>query len=242
MTSTEPDAATPGPLWLALRVIDEPDKVFEALVARPVVLVPLLILMLISPALMAWGMPDAVLRQQAERQVAAFAERQNLDDEAQARMIADSTTPTRRAIIFASGAIGTIIFIAVTAGLLQLIFNATGRERLRFKQEFALVTHAWMPMFWGGVLMLMLWRVGGMTDIALSLGFLFDREDSPFLASFAGQLTLFGAWSMVLVAMGNQIFTRAKSLTGPLMIVGGLWLAAKVAFAAIGAVVGGLGG
>ena len=55
-------------------------------------------------------------------------------------------------------------------------------------------------------------------------------------------ITVFGVWSMMLVAIGNQALLRSDSLTGSLTIVGGLWLFYKVASAGLGSVLGGLTG
>ena len=73
-----------------------------------------------------------------------------------------------------------------------------------------------------------------MSEPTLSLGFLFNQETNAFLYRFANQITLFGTWNMLLVALGNQILSKGKSFTGPLFIVGSLWLLVKLGIAAIG--------
>ena len=56
------------------------------------------------------------------------------------------------------------------------------------------------------------------------------------------QFTPFGAWNIVLLALGNQIRTRTKSIGGPLAIIGVLWILVNFGFAALASVFGGLAG
>jgi len=59
---------------------------------------------------------------------------------------------------------------------------------------------------------------------------------------FTNQINVFGAWNVYILALGNQVKTKAKGIGGALTIVGGLWLALKVAGALIGGLFAGLGG
>ena len=234
--------ATKSPWWLALRVLDEPRRVFQELAARPRALVPIILLVLVA-ALVAVGTPGEALEATAQMQADAFGDR--LDAEARQQMVDRAASPLNRVFIFGGWTVFGVVSLAIVAVVLMLILGATSSEQLKFKDEFAIATHAFVPQLAGGVLAVILMRVAGMHEFAnpatnpLSLGFLVGEETSPFLHRFANGITLFGAWNVYLLALGNQVKTRAASITGPLFIVGGLWLLLKVGFAAVGGLFGG---
>jgi hypothetical protein len=132
-----------------------------------------------------------------------------------------------------AGVVGGPITLAAAAWVLMLIFGATSAEPLRFKDEFALVSHAYMISLVGGVLVIALLAFAGLNEVQLSLGFLFNEDSSPFLHRFTNQINVFGAWNVYVLALGNQVKTKAKGIGGALTIVGGLWLAMKVGGALI---------
>jgi hypothetical protein len=228
--------------WLALRVLDEPRQVFQELAARPRALAPIILLLIVA-AIVAVGTPGEALEATARVQAEALGGR--LDADAQQEMIERAASPLNRVFIFAGWSVFGVVTLAVVALVLMLIFGATASEPLKFKDEFAIVTHAFVPQLAGGLLAVILMVAAGMHEFAnpatnpLSLGFLISRDTSPFLHRFANGITLFGAWNVFLLALGNQVKARAASITGPLAIVGGLWLLLKVGFAAVGGVFGG---
>lgn len=241
---TDPTSPTEGgksPLWLAFRVFDEPSEVFRNLAVRPRALVPLVCLILTATTT-AFVMPARVMEQQARASLEPLQERGQLT-EAQVEERVVSATGTRgRLSILGAGVIGGPIILAITAWVLMLIFGATSADPLRFKDEFAIVSHAYMVSIVGGLLTVLLLAFAGFEEVQLSLGFLFDEEGSPFLHRFTNQLNFFGAWNVYLLALGNQLKTRAKGIGGALAIVGGMWIALKVIGAIIGGVIAGLGG
>jgi hypothetical protein len=223
---TAPDAphATPNPWWLAIRVIDEPGQVFRHLAAKPRALVPIL-LMVITSILAGAAMPDSALQRLAEQQADAVAERtDDFTEEDRAAMLENAVSTQRRVIIAVSATVFSLAWFAIVAGVLLLIMGAVGSEPLKYKDEFAIVTHAFVPSMIGGVVVLLIMRFTGLEEVQLSLGFLFDPESSPFLHGVAAGISLFGAWTVFLLALGNQIRTRTKTLNSPLMVIGGLWI------------------
>ncbi len=234
--------APKSPWWLALRVLVEPRQVFQELAARPRALVPIILLMIVA-AVVAVGTPGEALEATAQTQAEALGDR--LDADAQRQMIERASTPFNRAIIFAAWTVLSVVTLAIVALVLMLTFGATASEPIRFKDEFAIAAHALVPQLAGGLLAVILMVTAGMHEFAnpatnpLSLGFLVSRQTSPFLHRFANGITLFGAWNVYLLALGNQVKTRAAGITGALTIVGGLWLLVKLGFAAVGGVFGG---
>ena len=187
----------------------------------------------------AYGTPAVVLQEQTRGQVEAFQERGQLTDEQVQERVDRAASPVSRAVIFGAGAGGALVAMAVVALLLMLIFGAMGADPIKFMAEFSVVLHANVVSLAGAVLMVLLMRFAGMTEPTLSLGFLFNEEANAFLYRFANQITLFGTWNMLLVALGNQILSKGKSLMGPLLIVGALWLLVKLGLAAMGGLFGG---
>ncbi|UCF41275.1 MAG: YIP1 family protein [Gemmatimonadota bacterium] len=233
------------PAWkLALRVIDEPAEAFRQLAGRPQVLIPI-ILLIITAAFVGIATPAATLQDQAQRRVEAVEQRNpNLDEEARARMqqqVEGASSMTSRAIIFVAGSILGLIALVVVASVLMLIFGAQTADALKFKDEFAITTHAYVPQLLGAVLLVLL-AIFGLENLQLTLGFLFDEDSSSFLYNLANQFGLFGAWNIYLLALGNQIRIGAKGIGGPLAVVGGLWVLVNLAFAAAATFFGGLAG
>ncbi len=241
---TSPDQATDarGPWWLTFRVLDEPAEVFRQLAARPRALAPLLLLAVVA-AIVGFGTPESTLRNRAERQVQVAEERapDQMTDERRQEILDGAASVRNRVIIFVAGSVVGIISLLIVAGVLQLVFGAVGSESLKFKDEFAITTHAYVPQLVGAVLLVILARFFGFDEMQLSLGFLFD-EDAGFAYQLANQFTLFGAWNVLLLAVGNQIRTNMKTLGTPLAIVGGLWVLVNFGFAGLASVFAGFGG
>lgn len=230
-----PSAETAQPSWwLVLRVLDEPIEVFRQLATAPRVLGPIVALVVVA-AVVGFATPAATLESMARQQIESVRARapDRLSDEAAQQAIARAPSMQNRLIIFLGQSTAALVALAVVAAVLMLIFGAVGSEPITFKDEFAIAAHAYVPQLAGGLLVLLLTVFAGFEQMQLSLGFLFDRETAPFLHSLGNQFTVFGAWNVVLLALGNQIRIDAKALGGPLAIVGGLWIVVNLLLAAV---------
>jgi hypothetical protein len=233
-TMESPEAAGPrGPLWLALRVLDEPVAVFRQLAEHPRALAPIILLAL-AAAVLALGTPAETLRREARNQADAMEDvlGDRFTEEDRLRIIDGAASTRSRAITFAAAIVGGLISITVAALVLKLIFSATSGATITFRDEFAIAAHAYVPQMIGIVLGVALVTFAGLERPDFSLGSLFG-EPGTFLHSFASQLTFFGAWGVFLLAVGNQIKTKAPSVTGALAIVGGLWILLKLVSAGV---------
>ena len=226
-------------LWLAYRVFDEPTAVFRELAARPRFMQPIYCLIAVA-IFSAFLTPARVLEEQTRSSLAPFEESGRMTPEAVQEAVAEAASSRNRWTILAAGAGGGVVSLVVAAFVLILIFGATSSERLCFKDEFAIVSHAYMISLAGAMLALIL-VLAGLDDVKLTLGFLFNEESSPFLHRFTNQINLFGAWNVYVLALGNQIKTQAKGIGGALTIVGGLWLGMKVVGALVGTLIAGMG-
>jgi hypothetical protein len=221
------DAQGKSSLWLAFRVFDEPTAVFKQLAEKPRALVPILCLIL-SASFSALALPSRVMEEQARTTFEPLQESGRMTAEDAQERIENASGTIARVTVLGAGAVGGPLFLVVAAWVLMLIFGATTADPLRFKDEFAIVSHAYMISIAGGVLTVALLAFAGLDEVLLSLGFLFDVDSSPFLHRFTNQITVFGAWNVYVLALGNQVKTKAKGIGGALTIVGGLWLAMKV--------------
>jgi hypothetical protein len=234
MTAPEAPAQT-NPLWLALRVIDEPGEVFRKLAVQRSILVPLL-LIVVGVGIAVALTPQSVFDREAEMQIQLLEDRapDQLTEERRQEILDSAGSTQARVMRFVLGSVAIVLFwILATAGVMLLIFNAYGSEPLTFKDEMAIAAHAYIPQVFGAILIVLLIRFAGMDQLGLTLGFLFDPEEQTFLYAIGTQFTLFGAWNMFLLALGNQVATKTKKLGGPLMIVGSLWVLINVALGAI---------
>ena len=246
---TDPSSTTPSPSWQLFRVIDEPGAVFHSLAQRPRSLLPIVALVIVA-FVTGFLLPAEQLREQSRRQAEFIQQRaqgvppeqaEQLQQRAE-EMVANAATTKARFTLAIFGAIVPIIALVVTALILMLIFGATGAEPLGFKTEFAVTAHAYVPQLLGTLVVVGV-GMAGIQDVQLSLGFLSDLESSPFLFTFLSQFGIFGVWNVVLLAVGNQILTGGKRLTGPLAIVGGLWILKNLVVAAVvGLTAGAMGG
>jgi hypothetical protein len=230
-----------SPWWLVLRVIDEPAAVFRQLAAKPVFILPL-VLLVVTSAIVAFGMPDSILREQAERQADMIEQRapDRMTEADRVEMLERATSVQSRLLyVFGLGSVGGIVVLLIVAGVMRLVFGAVGAEPLTFKDELAITAHAWVPQLLGGILMIPLWRYVGFEG-NLSLGFLFPGEG--FLHNLAAGITLFGVWTVVLLALGNQMRVRIKGFGTPFAIVFGLYFLVKVVAAGLTTLATGIGG
>jgi hypothetical protein len=213
-------------------VLDEPGQVFAELAARPRALVP--VIMLIGVALgSAFGIPSSVLRSATERQLQAV-EQQNpgrLPPVQKAQALERATGAVGRTVVFVASTVFALVSLVVVAGVLLFSFSGLGTEPLSFRDEFAIVAHAYVPQLLGGIATLVAVAIVGDPQFRFSPGLLLDSQSGGFLYRLANQFGLFGAWNGYLLARGNQVKTKAKALTTPLAIVGGLWAVVNLAAA-----------
>ena len=152
-------------------------------------------------------------------------------------MLAEAASPRNRSFIVGGYLVYGVVSLLLVAAVLLLVFRGFGPEPLAYTDELAIAAHAYVPQLLGAIILVLLGRFAGFEEMQLSLGFLFE---DGFLRHLGTQFTPFGAWNVVLLALGNTIRTRTKSIWGPLTIVGGLWIMVNIGFAAVSSAMGGL--
>jgi hypothetical protein len=227
--------AAHGRWWLAFRVFDEPAAVFRQLASTPHARIPLLLFVLANLGV-ASLVPARVLQDAAGQQFRALEERRPgaIPPDLRERAISQAGSIRNRAGIFIAATVAGIVMVAIASGVLMLVFNAIGDSDMRFRDEWSIAWHAYMPQVLGIVVT---WAGISLTNdmqFRPGLGFLVPPDTSAWGHSLAQQFTFFGGWNVFLLAVGNQVRTGAKGLGTPLAIVTALWVLANLVFAVVG--------
>jgi hypothetical protein len=242
--STLPPTAVPhkGLFARITGVLFSPEETFRDIVAKPNVLAPLILLVLIGYICTIALMPitdwDAVASAQTEQM---RAKNPNIDNATVERV--EKMTKTMGRIFGYIGPLFGIIAWLVVAGVLFLAFRMFGGEGT-FGQAFAITLYSWVPLTISGLIMsIVAYARGSFNPITAATlvksnpAFLVDMKEHPALFSLLSALDLFTIWTIVLLVIGFAVmsrFSKAKSA----MIVVSLWVAAvlvKSGFAALGA-------
>lgn len=237
-----PVAETPkSPWWLAFRVFDEPGQVFTELAQRPRALVPLLLLVVVSLGISA-GVPTTLLQRATSQQFDAIEARRPgaIPAEIRQRAAQQAGSVANRTQMFVATAGISVVFLALAAAILSLLFNSLSGTEIGFKDEWAIVTHAFVPQIVGIVVTWVGIGMSGDMMFRVALGFLVSRETSAFGHSLAQQFTIFGAWNIYLLALGNQIKMKATGIGLPLGIIGGIWIMINLLLAWLSSMLGGM--
>ena len=233
MTSPEtpaaPETPPPSAASLALHVFDDPAGTFTKLAARPTAWLPIVLIVLVS-AFAQFMMPVQLQRQQAERMMQRIEQRTGnpIPQATRDAQLAKIASPVRRVTGAVSAIIMALVILVIIAAVCKLIFGAGAPEPIKFRQEFAVVAHANIVWLLGMVVTTFMIRATGRLDAGVSLGFL---APSGFAHAYLTLVSVWAVWFVVLLAIGNKILARSKSLTGPLVILGALWLVLNIPFA-----------
>jgi hypothetical protein len=224
-----------NPAWLVVRVFDEPGQVFADLTTRPRALLPFLLFIAASLGV-AVLVPTPVLRHAAEQQFRALDQRSPgaIPPEVRDQALRDAGSGKNRLGVFLASAGGGTVMMAIAAGVLLLIFNAVGSSEMKFRDEWSIAWHAYLPQVAGIAVTWLGISLTNDVQFRVGLGFLVSPETSRFGHSLAQQFTVFGAWNMYLLALGNQIRARGPGLAGSLAIVLALWVIVNLLFAFLG--------
>jgi hypothetical protein len=232
-----------SPIQLVLRVLDEPGAVFTELAARPRALLPVILLIVVAAA-STLGIPTRIMRGAVEHQLQTLEQNHPnmMTPEARQRAVQRAGSPVSRATAFVIGTAIGLISLVIVAAVLRMVFGGMSAEPITFRHEFAIAAHAYVPQILGGIATLIAIIVTSDAQFRFSLGLLFSSDSGGFLPRLANQFTLFGAWNVYLLALGNQIKTKTKGIGTPLTIIAGLWVVVCFVLAGVQSVLGGLAG
>ncbi len=233
-----PPPATSG-FQRLLGVLFNPIETLREIAARPDILVPLALIMLISIASSIVVMPRVDFESAIRDQMAdarADMSKEDLD-----RTVRFATASAK--VLGYAAPLLNFIFFALIAGILLLAFRLFGGEGT-YKQAFSVTLYAWIPLLIKGVVALIILMAKGtvpadqLNNLVMSnLGFLADMKTNAVAYALLSSLDIFTIWSLALYIIGFAFvsrFSRAKSAA----IILSLWFAmliVKVGFAALGA-------
>src|SRR5256885_11814162 len=132
------------------------------------------------------------------------------------------------------GSVGIIAVTLVVTLVLWGMFSMAGGE-IGFKQEWSIVLYAGAPMLLGILVILALTPVTQSSTFSIGLGFAVPNETSPFLHALLAQITIFSVWQIYLLAMGNQVVRKVKTIGGSLALGGAMWVIGALIGATVGA-------
>ena len=140
-------------------------------------------------------------------------------------------------VIFAliGGLFSPAIMCLLYAGLLKL-FNLFAGEPAPFRQFFAVTVYSYFPIIFGTVIatiMILMSPATHLEEVSTSLYLLFPPGSKGFAANIARQIDPFFLWSLVLMALGSSVISRARFKSYSIFL-GVLWLLFAVGSAMLG--------
>lgn len=220
-------------------VLFAPVATFREIAARPDILVPMVIIVIIS-ILSSVVIAPRVDFETAMREQFAQAGR-NMSQEDIDRAVRFSTA-IAKGMIYVAPLLNLIIFAAV-AGIFLLAFRLFGGEG-NFKQAFSVTLYSWMPMMIAGIAMLVILIARGNVEaeqlnslVMSNLGFLVDMKENPVVYALLSSIDVFVFWTLALFVIGFS-FLSGLSRGQSAAIILPLWavmIVVKVGFAAMGA-------
>jgi hypothetical protein len=222
--SPEPDSAQMGAFARITGVFFEPGKTFADIGRKPSWVVPLLLLVVFTIAVTFTMGQKIGWEQMVRQQMEANPRTAQLTAEQREAQIAIGV---RMGGIFAYAVpVFLPVYYLIVSGVL-LAMTAMMSAGLRFKQVFAIVTHANLPGLVSAVLMIVVMYLKNPSDfnaqnpLAFNPAAFMDPEtSSKFLFSLATSLDLFSFWIIFLLATGlHAAAGRKLSFGGALTAV-----------------------
>lgn len=200
-----------------LEVFYQPGKLFQSLPERSYVWLLPLLLDIVLIVLQTWAVPHYMGRENlARQQIEMFA--RNMSPEQLQQAVAQSTSPVRIYIGYASAAVGTGLILLIISGALMAFGMMTSRSP-KFGTVFSMVTLAYFPYWLITVLMTVLvlaispdpasmdWR----NLLATNVGAFVDKNTtSKGLYSLLSSIDVFSVYLIFLLSLGFSKITRAK--------------------------------
>lgn len=213
-----------------------PVDTFRDIARKPDILVPLVAILLVA-VVGAMVMAPRVDFETAMREQIAKSN-PDMPTEDTERMVR-FTAAFSKAMVYASPVIN-VIFFAIIAGILLLVFRLFGGE-VTFKQAFSVTLYAWLPLLVQGIVgvIIMLGRgsvsAEDLSNLVMSnLGFLVDMKANPVAFALLSSIDVFTLWSLALFIIGFSFISQMSKAKSAAIILS-LWavmVLAKVGFAA----------
>jgi hypothetical protein len=226
-------------------VIFSPQATFASIVRRPTWVVPLLLVVVVSLAIVALfsqrvGWRAYMLRQDQQNS-SVQKKMEQMTPEERDRMVDQQT---KFAGPFAYIAVGVITPIAalIVAGVFLLVFKLSSSSNVPFVTSLGIVTYSWVPGLIGGLLGILILFIKDPSTVdldhlvAANAGALASDDAAGWLVTLLTSFDIFVFWTMILMAFGYSATNPKKLSFGKalvtIVIVWAVWTAVKVAFKA----------
>jgi hypothetical protein len=238
----QPAPGKPNAFQRLIGVLFSPDETFASIARQPDWVVPLILFVVLS------AISGFIIANHVD-----FAAPAREQMEAQGKLTPDQIAAQVKVIqavskVFAYCApVMTMIALLIVAAVLMLAYRLMGGEGT-FKQYFSVTLYAWVPQFilgliTAGILATRTEPVDAQelpTLVRSNPAFLVDLHQHKVLFSLLSSLDVFVIWSVILMIIGFAYVARvskAKS-AGIMITVWGMYTAIKLAFVALGAMMG----
>jgi hypothetical protein len=235
-----------GAFGRLIGAIINPRPTFEDIARKPSWLLPLLLLIIVSLAVIAIFSQRVGWRAFMEKQDTQSASAQRRMDQMtpqQREQMLDTQVKFAPIVTYAGIAIGTPITLLVIAAIFMGIFNATSSAALDFKTSFGVVTHSWMPYVIAsllGILILCLKspdQIDLQNLVAANAGTFLSADAPKWLLSLCTSLDIFTFWVLGLMAFAYSAVRPKKIKFGSALTwIVGIWVVfvlIKVGFTAM---------
>lgn len=182
---------------------------------------------------------DQVVQNEIQKNPKAVEQFDKMNPDQRDRAIGMQTTITRA--IFYASPIVTLIYFAVLAGLLLMIFNFGFGARIDFSRMMAIVVYGSLPLVVNSLLTIGTIFAGADPEgfdirnpVATNPGYFVDPSHK-FLAGFLTAFDVIGIWIIFLMATGVAANSKVKRTSAIITIFIGyfLWKTGAAAFAAM---------
>jgi hypothetical protein len=223
-------------------VFVSPRKTFEDIARRPSWIAPVLLMTII-------GTFAGVLINQ-KTNWSSFMRQKNEQSTRLAEMPEEKKEQVLRTqvkfaavITYVMGALGSALFVLIFTVIFWGAFNLFCGAGLNFGTSFGIMSHAYLPSAFAGVLMLITLPLKAQGDVdpehllASNVGAFLGSDSPKWLQTLGSSLDIFWIWILVLIAIGFSAANPKKIKTSTAFgIVFGLWIVwvlCKVGWAAI---------
>lgn len=221
-------------------VFFEPSATFDDIAARPRFLVPVALMMVLAVTFIYLFTQRVGWEHTIRTAIEASPQAQNLPEEKRGEIIAQQS---RFAPIFgyAAAALGTPIYLLISAGVLLAAFNLVAGAQLTFKKMFAVTAYACLPLALSSILTIVVLYLKTPEDFnlmnptAFNIGAFLDPTPR-WLQSLGASIDLFSIWIMALLgigaarASGKMTFGKALTLV---VVCWAFWVVIKSGWLAI---------
>jgi hypothetical protein len=228
MTMTTPpsaiDSSAPQPARISAfgrltGVLFNPKATFEDIAAKPGFVLPLVIIVVLTLAIVAVFSQRVGWRTFMEQQFAKSPQTANLSPEDREQRMA-TAVKIAPIIAYVQAVIAAPIAALIIGAVLMGVFNLIAGARVSFAQAISIVSYSWVPGILAGVIGLILLFVKSPDTIDLEhlvasdVGAFLSGDSPKWLMSLCTSMNLFTFWTIALVGVGFSAASPKKVSIG----------------------------